>query len=404
MRALRRAPFLTLAAPVAAGLLLGLAAPAVAVQMQPLSDAVIRLLGWLTYPLVFCMLATSAASLGRQHELGSIGARALAWFAAMSVLSLLAGLAFGWAFEPGTGAVLGPGTASAMAEGDAAARGGMLGWLERIPALRGNNLYLLGAALPAGMLLGRFPGSRAAQLLERCRLRLFDAVKAVLWLAPLAAFGAMASTVAHYGLVSLLPLLKFIAAVNAASLLFVLAVFGAAARVAGLPLLRFLAYLRAELYLVFFTGSSLAGFVPLSERLDRLGCPRAVTGVVLPLSYSLNLAGTYLYIALALVFLSQAAHVQPGWRDLAVMLGVALVSSKSAVGVAGSGIATLATTVALLHVVPPEMVTILFAVDRTMKCRLLTNVIGHGLACIVVAAWEGSLDRAALRDAISKRY
>jgi aerobic C4-dicarboxylate transport protein len=223
----------------------------------------------------------------------------------------------------------------------------------------------------------------------------------VLRLAPLAAFGAMAATVGRYGLVSLLPLLKFIVAINLASVLFVLLVLGGAARLAGLPLLRFLAYVRAELYLVFFTGSSLAGLAPLSDKLERLGCPPAVTGVVLPFSYSLNLAGTYLYIALALVFLTQAAGVQVGWQEQAFMLGVALVSSKGAVAVAGSGIATLAATVALLHVVPPEMVAILFAVDRTMKCRLLTNVIGHGVACVVVAAWEGSLDRAALEHTVS---
>ena len=396
MRALRRSPLLPLALPVAAGLALGLFAPSLAVQMKPLSDAFIHLLGWLTYPLVFCMLAAGAAALGRDHELGRIGVRALAYFAAMSLLSMLAGLAAGWALEPGAGALLAANAGPARTLTGASAQAGMLDWLERLPALRANNLFLLAAALPAGLLLGRVPHAGALVLVERCRARLFDAVKAVLLLAPLAAFGAMAATVGRYGLGSLLPLLKFIVAINLASLLFVLVVLGGAARLAGLPLLRFIAYVRAELYLVFFTSSSLAGLAPLSEKLERLGCPRAVTGVVLPFSYSLNLAGTYLYIALALIFLAQAAQVRLGWHELAFMLGVALVSSKGAVGVAGSGIATLAATVALLHVVPPEMVAILFAVDRTMKCRLLTNVIGHGVACVAVAAWEGSLDRAAL--------
>ncbi|ALK96831.1 hypothetical protein AB595_03820 [Massilia sp. WF1] len=397
MRRFCRSPFLPLALPVLAGLALGWFAPLLAVQMKPLGEAFIHLLGWLTYPLVFCMLAASAAALGRDRELGRIGVHALLYFAAMSLLSMLAGLAAGWVFEPGIGASFG---ADAGAGPPLPPPHGMLDWVDPLPPLRANNLFLLAAALPVGLLFGRLRNPGALVLLDRCRAGLFAAVKLVLRLAPLAAFAAMAYTVGRHGLVSLWPLLKFIAAVNLASLLFVALVLGGAARLAGLPLLRFLAYVRAELYLVFFTSSSLAGLAPLSEKLERLGCPRAVTGMVLPFSYSLNLAGTYLYIALALVFLAQAAQVQLGWRELAVMLGVALVSSKGAVGVAGSGIATLAATVALLHVAPPEMVAILFAVDRTMKCRLLTNVIGHGVACVAVAAWEGSLDRAALANSV----
>jgi len=400
MRTLPYASFLTLALPVAAGLALGLAAPALAVQMKPLGEAFIHVLGWLTYPLIFCMLAASAAALGRDRELGHIGAYALAYFAAMSLLSLLAGLAAGWAFEPGAHAAAAFGM---QAPARAGALHGMLDWLNRLPELPANNLLLLAAALPAGLLLGRLPDARPLALVERGRAWLLAGVKAFLRLAPLAAFGATAYTVGRYGTASLLPLLRFIAVINLASLLFVLLAFGAAARLAGAPLLRLLKFVRAELYLVFFTSSSLAGLAPLSEKLERLGCPRAVTGMVLPFSYSLNLAGTYLYIALALMFLTQAAQLQLGWRELALMLGVALVSSKGAVGVAGSGIATLAATVALLHLAPPEMVAILFTVDRTMKCRVLTNVIGHALACIVVAAWEGSLDRAALRDSLFRQ-
>jgi aerobic C4-dicarboxylate transport protein len=407
-----RYPLLLMAATVCAGLLLGLASPSIAVQMKPLSDAFIRLLGWLMVPLIFCMLVAGAAAMTRGRGLGRLGAYALLYFGAMSLLSMLAGLLAGWWLAPGVGFAA-PGGAGALAQHAAAAPfapfaplapaapSAMLAWLDRLPPLQANNLFLLAAAVPAGLLLGHGGLGRALALVESCRLRLFAAVRLVLRLAPLAAFGAMAYTVGHYGMPSLLPLFKFILAINLASLLFVLVVFGAAARLAGLPLLRFIAHVRAELYLVFFTSSSLAGLAPLAEKLEGIGCPRAVTGVVLPFSYSLNLAGTYLYIALALVFLAQAGHVRLGWGETVAMLGVALVSSKGAVGVAGSGIATLAATVALLHVVPADMVAILLGIDRTMKCRLLTNVIGHGVACVAVAAWEGSLDRAALRRALA---
>jgi len=163
---------------------------------------------------------------------------------------------------------------------------------------------------------------------------------------------------------------------------------------------RFLVFLRDELFLVAFTGATLAALTPLSEKLERLGCPRRLTDIVLPFSYSLNLAGTYLYIAMALVFLAEASDVHLGWHELAVMLGVGLLGSKGAVGVAGSALATLAATAAVLQIVPPDTVAMLVAIDRTMKCRLLTNVIGHGLACVVVAVCDGSLDRDALRGSL----
>jgi aerobic C4-dicarboxylate transport protein len=395
-----RYSLLLMAATVCAGLLLGLVSPSVAVQMKPLSDAFIRLLGWMMVPLIFCMLVAGAAAMTRGRGLGRLGLYALLYFAAMSLLSMLAGLLAGWWLAPGAGFAAPVGAGGALvqhAASAASALSAMLAWLEWLPPLQANNLFLLAAAVPAGLLLGHGGLGRALALVESCRLRLFAAVRLVLRLAPLAAFGAMAYTVGHYGMPSLLPLFKFIVAINLASLLFVLLVIGTAARLAGLPLLRFIVHVRAELYLVFFTSSSLAGLAPLAEKLEGIGCPRAVTGVVLPFSYSLNLAGTYLYIALALVFLAQAGHVRLGWGETIAMLGVALVSSKGAVGVAGSGIATLAATVALLHVVPADMVAILLGIDRTMKCRLLTNVIGHGVACVAVAAWEGSLDRAALR-------
>jgi aerobic C4-dicarboxylate transport protein len=390
----RRYRFLLLALAVGAGLALGLVAPHAAVRMKPLSDAFVRLLGWLMMPLVFCMLALGTAGMARARSLGRLGLHALLYFGAMSLLSLLAGLAAGWAWQPGRGLDL---AAPAQVPSDAAAFG-LLDVIARLPAPQSSNVWLLLAALPAGLLLGRIaPAWRAAR---HAHALLSRAVDAVLRLAPLAAFGAMAYTIGAYGMPSLLPLLRFIVAVNAASLLFVALVFGAAARLAGMSLWRFLAFIRAELLLVFVTSSSLVGLAPLAARLERLGCPPALTAVVLPFSYSLNLAGTYLYIGLALLFLAQAAHVPLDWRDMPALLAVALVSSKGAAGVAGSGIATLAATVAVLHLVPVETVAILLGIDRTMKCRLLANVIGHGVACVVLAAREGSLDREAMREAL----
>lgn len=404
MRALHRSRLALLVVAVGAGVLLGMVWPGLAVQMQPLATAFIRLLGWLTWPLIFCMLVSSASTLGRNRELGRVGAAALAYFAVLSILALLFGLAAGWLLQPGATAALAP-AMPAPAGTVPVAGNATLGWLERVPPVHANNLWLLLLAVPAGLSMGLMgsaaPGRRGLAWVERGRLACLRAVRMLLLLAPLAAFGAMAGTVGRHGLTSMLPLLKFIVAINLASALFVVVVMGGALRLAGVSLVRFLWFIRAELYLVLFTGSSLAGLAPLSGKLERLGCPRAVTGLVLPFSYSLNLAGTTLYVALGLVFMAQSALSAPGWQQLALMLGVTLVSSKGAVGVPGSGFATLATTVALLHVAPAATVATLFAIDRTMKCRLLTNVIGHGVACLVVAAWDQTLDRAMLAAALS---
>lgn len=393
-----RSPLLPLALAIGAGLAFGIVAPAAAVRAHFLGEAFIRLLGWLVCPLIFCMLADGAAALGRNRGLGRIGLAMLLYFGAMSVLSMLAGLLSGWVLEPGIGMV--SATHGAAPAGNGPPHAATLpAWLDYLPPVHVNNLIVLALALPAGLAAGLSPGARLSGWIARARHALLGMVNAVLLLSPVAAFGAMASAVGRSGLASLLPLLKFIVAINLASVLFIIVVYGSAARLARVSLPRFIAFLRDELFLVAFTGATLAALAPMSDKLTRLGCPRRVTDVVLPFSYSLNLAGTYLYIAMALVFLAEASAVHLGWHELAVMLGVGLLGSKGAVGVAGSGFATLAATAALLGVAPADTVALLFAIDRTMKCRLLTNVIGHGLACMVVAAWDGSLDRDALRAA-----
>ncbi|TWI67452.1 aerobic C4-dicarboxylate transport protein [Pseudoduganella lurida] len=395
-----RAPFqiLPLALAIGAGLALGLSAPVAAVQMHFLGEAFIRLLGWVMCPLIFCMLVDGAAALGRNRTLGRLGVAMLLYFSAMSVLSMLAGLAAGWVLEPGIG--------MASAAGGAALAGGgtmvLPAWMDYLPPVHVNNLVVLALALPVGLAAGLWPRVSVLGPIHAARKMLLAAVRMILWLSPAAAFGAMAAAVGRGGLAALLPLLRFVVAINLASVLFILVVFGCVARLVHLSLPRLVVFLRDELVLVTVTGATLAALAPLSDKLARLGCPRRLTDIVLPFSYSLNLAGTYLYIAMALVFLAEASSVQVGWHELAAMLGVGLLSSKSAVGVAGSGFATLAATAALLHVAPADTVALLLAIDRTMKCRLLTNVIGHALACIVLAASDGTLEREALREGLAR--
>ena len=404
-----RLAFLPLLLAIGAGLAFGLAAPAAATHMHVLTEAFIRLLGWLMCPLIFCMLVDGAAALGRNRGLGRIGLAMLGYFGAMSLLSMVAGLLAGWVLEPGIGMASASAGGAALAQPGAGTGAGVVAgyalphWMDLLPPLQANNLVVLALALPLGLVAGARAHTPFLGAIDRARNILLAAVRIVLWLSPLAAFGAMASAAARAGLASLLPLLRFIFAINLVSVLFVFVVYGGVAHLIRLPLLRFIAFLRDELVLVAVTGASLAVLAPLSDKLERLGCPRRLTDIVLPFSYSLNLAGTYLYIAMALVFLAEASAVPLGWHELAVMLGVGLLSTKGAVGVAGSALATLATTAALLHVLPADSVAMLVAIDKTMKCRLLTNVLGHGLACIVLALRDGSLDRDALRSALAAR-
>jgi len=404
-----RLAFLPLLLAIGAGLGFGLAAPAAAAHMHVLTELFIRVLGWLMCPLIFCMLVDGSAALGRNRGLGRIGLAMLGYFGAMSLLSMVAGLLAGWVLEPGIGMASAAAGGAALAQPGAGTGAGTAAghalphWMDLLPPLQPNNLVVLALALPLGLVAGTRAHSSFLGAIDRGRGILLAAVRIVLWLSPLAAFGAMASAAARTGLASLLPLLRFIVAINLVSVLFVFVVYGGVAHLIRLPLLRFIAFLRDELVLVAVTGASLAVLAPLSDKLERLGCPRRLSDIVLPFSYSLNLAGTYLYIAMALVFLAEASAVRLGWHELAVMLGVGLLSTKGAVGVAGSALATLAATAALLHVLPADSVALLVAIDKTMKCRLLTNVLGHGLACIVLALRDGSLDRDALRRGLAPR-
>lgn len=381
---------------VVAGIVVGLAAPAWALRLKPLVEVFVTLLGWLAVPLLVCMLAASSADARHGLRLGRLGMVAALYFAAMSLLSLVLGMLTAWVLEPGAALYPGPGAAVAATPRVS---------LDRVSGLTALhvNVVLLLSAIPVGLLVRACAATRVNDAIERCRGFLLRAIDLLLLFSPLAAFSAVAYTAGRYGAHALLPLLAFIVAVNLASLLFVIIGLGTALRLAGMPLLRLVAYLRDELVLVAATGSSMAGLTPLALKLDRLGCPRALTAIVLPLSYSFNLSGTYVYIGAALVFLAQAARVGLGVEQLLAMIGVALLTSRAAIGVAGSGFATLATTVSVLRIVPLDMVAILLGIDRTMKCRILTNVIGHGVACIALAACVGGLDRAAARRELGLR-
>ena len=229
----------------------------------------------------------------------------------------------------------------------------------------------------------------------------FVSVASLMRGAPVGAFGAMAFTIGQYGLSALANLAALVATFYLTSLLFVLVVLGLVARAAGFSILRLIAYLKAELLLVLGTSSSESALPNLIEKMERAGCPRPIVGLVVPTGYSFNLDGTNIYMTLAALFIAQACNVPLSLGEQLLLLGVAMLSSKGAAGVTGAGFITLAATLSIVPAVPVAGMALILGVDRFMsECRSLTNFIGNAVATIVVARWEGVLDRERLRAAL----
>jgi aerobic C4-dicarboxylate transport protein len=232
------------------------------------------------------------------------------------------------------------------------------------------------------------------RVLEALSKAFFKMIGMVMTLAPIGAGSALAFTVGKYGVHSLAPLLKLMGSFYLTCLLFVLLVLGAVARLAGFSILRFLRYIRDELLIVLGTSSSEAALPPLMQKLEQLGCSRQVVGLVIPLGYSFNLDGTNIYLTLAAVFVAQALNIELTLSQQLAILLVAMLTSKGASGVTGAGFITLAATLMVVPSVPVAGLALILGIDRFMsEARAMTNIIGNGVATIVIARWEGVLDR-----------
>lgn len=383
---------------IALGISLGVVQPQLATRMKPLSDVFLGVIGHAVPLVMFVLVASAVAGFGERGQKTRCASRVLAYFLLMTVLSLITGAALAILLAPGVGAESLP---AAIARPLSDLPSALMTSLARI---MGHTVILpvLLAALVFGLVIG-YAGDAGEPLRRRLDALvgwLLWALRKVLRFAPLAAFGAMAFTVGRYGPGSAWSLLKFVGTVYFACLLFVTLVLGLTARCAGFGLLRLIAYIKAELCLVAFTGASVAAVPGLIEKLERAGCDRRVVRLVLSTGYTFNLTGSNIYLTCALVFLAQAAGVVLDGPLLVMLLLVTLVTSMGSTSAAGSAFLTLAATVAGLNLVPLESIGLLLGVERLMKCRSLTNVIGNSLACVVISAWSGALDRLALREAL----
>lgn len=392
---------------IALGVLLGHFYPGTGEAMKPLGDAFIALVRMIIAPVIFLTIVTGIAGMKELGAIGRVAAKAFAYFLTFSTLALIVGLIIANVVQPGAGLNIDPASLDASKIADYAQQAHdrtlVAFLLNVIPATLvsavadGHNiLQVLFVAILFGIAVSMI-GDKAAPLmavLESASLAIFKLVSFLMKAAPLGAFGAMAFTVAKYGVGTLANLAGLVATFYLTSALFVLVVLGTVAWFAGFNILHLIRYLRAELLLVLGTSSSEAALPSLIEKMEQAGCRKSVVGLVVPTGYSFNLDGTNIYMTLAALFIAQATNVHLSLEEQLLLLLVAMLSSKGAAGVTGAGFITLAATLSIVPTVPVAGMTLILGVDRFMsECRSLTNFIGNAVATVVVSAWEKGLDR-----------
>ena len=392
---------------IALGVLLGHYFPATGEAMKPLGDAFIALVRMIIAPVIFLTIVTGIAGMKELGAIGRVAAKAFAYFLTFSTLALIVGLIIANVVQPGAGLNIDPATLDASKIADYAQQAHdrtlVAFLLNVIPATLvsavadGHNiLQVLFVAILFGIALSMI-GKKAEPLmtvLESASLAIFKLVSFLMKAAPFGAFGAMAFTVAKYGVGTLANLAGLVATFYLTSLLFVLVVLGTVAWFAGFNILHLIRYLRAELLLVLGTSSSEAALPSLIEKMEQAGCRKSVVGLVVPTGYSFNLDGTNIYMTLAALFIAQATNVHLSLEEQILLLLVAMLSSKGAAGVTGAGFITLAATLSIVPSVPVAGMTLILGVDRFMsECRSLTNFVGNAVATVVVSVWEKGLDR-----------
>ena len=402
---------------VVIGVLLGHFAPATGAAMKPLGDAFIKLVKMMIAPVIFCTVVTGIAGMDDMKKVGKTGLIALAYFEVVSTLALLVGLAMVNIIQPGAGMHVDPGTLDATAVASFAEPRGVGTvtdfLLDVIPTTfvdaftRGDILQVLLLAVLFGCALHRFGGRQSPVygFIAGLSNVLFGVVNLIMKFAPVGAFGAMAFTIGKFGLGSLWSLGKLMGTFYGTCLIFVFVVLGGIAAVTGFSLWQFLRYIREELLVVLGTSSSEVALPRMLSRMEELGASPSVAGLVIPTGYSFNLDGTAIYLSMAAVFIAQATDTPLPLGQQLILLAVLLLTSKGAAGITGSGFIVLAATLSAVDGPPVAGLALIIGIDRFMsEARALTNLVGNGVATLVVARVCGELDREQLGRALSGRH
>ncbi len=396
---------------VCAGILVGHFFPDSGRSLKPLGDGFIKLIKMLIAPIIFCTVVHGIASMSDLKKLGRIGGKTLLYFEVVSTLALLIGLVVVNVLKPGAGFNIDPATldpkisqaytqkAHALSAVDFA--------LNIIPStlfeafVTGDLLQILLVAILVAFAISAM-GERGRPLLhgiEYASQVFFGVMQIVVKVAPIGAFGAMAFTIGSYGVGALNNLIALMAGFYLTAVLFVVVVLGLIAWWSGFSIFRFLNHIKEELLLVLGTSSSETALPGMIVKMRQLGCSRSTVGLVIPTGYSFNLDGTNIYMAMAAVFLAQATNTPLDLRHQLSLLLVAMITSKGASGVTGAGFVTLAATLVAVPGVPVESLALLVGIDRFMsECRALTNLVGNGVATVVISRWENEVTREALKE------
>ncbi len=399
---------------IALGIAVGYFFPNTGKALKPLGDGFIALIKMMIAPVIFCTVVHGIGSMRDLGKVGRIGIKTLFYFEAVSTLALAIGLLMGEFIQPGKGfnidiASLDPKLVATYVT--KAKEEGIIPHLMGIipdsffgALARGDLLQVLLVSILTGFAitqLGKL-GEKITDVIDGMAKIFFGMIRIIVQVAPIGAFGAMAFTIGAYGLGSLVNLIWLIGTFYLTSIVFVLVVLGTIAHFAGFSILRFIGYIKDELLIVLGTSSSETVLPHMIAKMQRLGASKSVVGLVIPTGYSFNLDGTNIYMTLATLFLAQATNTPLTISQELGILVIAMITSKGASGVTGAGFVTLAATLAIVPDIPMQSIAIILGIDKFMsECRALTNLVGNGVATIVISRWEGELDTKALHDTMA---
>lgn len=396
------------------GVALGHFAPSVGTAMKPLGDAFIKLIKMMIAPIVFTTIAVGIAKMGDMKKVGRVGLKALLYFEAVSTLALAIGLIVVNVVRPGVGVNADIDSLEIQSVDAYTSQSQSLSAIELLLHMipesvvgafaSGDMLQVLLFSILFGVALTSFgdAGKPFVDLLEQLSQALFLVIGLIMRAAPLGAFGAMAFTIGEYGVETLFSLGKLLVCVYLTCFVFVTVILGSIARMSGFSLWQFLRYIKEEIFIVLGTSSSESVLPRMIMKLERIGCAKPVVGLVIPTGYSFNLDGTSIYLTMAAVYIAQATNVPLSLAQQLSMLGVLMLTSKGAAAVTGGGFVTLAATLSVVGDVPVAGLALLVGIDRFMsEARAITNLIGNGVATMVVAKWEGALDLERMRYVLS---
>jgi len=397
------------------GMLIGHFWPDFGASLKPLGDAFIKLVKMIIAPVIFLTVATGIAGMSDLKKVGRVAGKAMLYFLTFSTLALIVGLIVGNVLQPGAGMNIDPASLDGKAVAAYATKAHettITGFLMNIipdtivgAFSQGDILQVLFFSVLFGIALGMVgeKGKPVHDFLTALTAPMFRLVAILMKAAPIGAFGAMAFTIGKYGIGSVANLAFLILSFYITAILFVVVILGAVAKYNGFSIFALLRYIKEELLLVLGTSSSEAALPNLMQKMERAGCKRSVVGLVIPTGYSFNLDGTNIYMTMAALFIAQATGIDLSLGDQILLLLVAMLSSKGAAGITGAGFITLAATLSVVPSVPVAGMALILGIDRFMsECRALTNLVGNAVATIVVARWEGELDKDMLDAALAK--